>query len=170
MQPLDTLTPPAGASAVGQPVNGSPYEDLIVDSLHRTGNRTITESDLVGFVTQAGLVEPLFLDAGEPQNTPSRLLPGLLTLAVAEGLVFQSRLIHRVGVALLNLEVSMRAPVCVGDTVHVVVQVASIEPTRTGSRAKVATDNWVFNAGGEVVLVYRALRLVRGRDEAQSLR
>ena len=54
----------------------------------RTGRRTITESDLVGFITATGFFEPLFLDA---EFAPARgiyagrLVPGALTFTYAEG-------------------------------------------------------------------------------------
>jgi acyl dehydratase len=162
---LRDLTPPPAAAGLIEPTAGTPWEDAVVGTMFRTSARTVTEHDLMAFVTTCGLFEPLFLNANDPGNDPRRLVPGLLTLSLAEGLVFQSRVLHRVGVALLSLDVSMRAPVRVGDTLDVVVHVTGVDPTSTNHRARVTTENWVYEQGGAVVLVYRVTRLVRGRGE-----
>jgi acyl dehydratase len=154
---------PSELSNFEEPHRGISWRDLAVGWTFRTSARTITEADLVGFVNAAGLAEPLFLDArhGKPDGSPGRVLPAVLTLSYAEGLVLQSRVLHGTGVALLKIEIDVRAPLCVGDTITVAVKIADIAPTSDGLRARVATINSVIDQDNRVVMEYRPLRLQR---------
>jgi acyl dehydratase len=146
-----------------EPNHGVAWKDLEVGHRFRTSFRTITEVDLVQFVTATGFFEPLFLDArhGRPDGSPGRAVPGLLTLSFAEGLVMQTRVLHGTGVAALRYQVSVTGPVVVGDTIAVAIGVEEISATSDGVRARVETLNRVFNQRGEVVVEYRIMRLQR---------
>lgn len=136
------------------------------DTLTTTG-RTVTETDLVSFVTSAGFVEPLFLDARAPSaEAPytGRLVPGALTFVLAEGLVIQTGVIHGTGLAFLGADLRVVAPVYVGDTIEVEVEVTESRASKTPGRGVVTTTNRVRNQHGDEVLVYKPTRLVRGRD------
>lgn len=139
---------------------------MAVGSVLTTSARTVTEADLVTFVTSAGFFEPLFLDArvaeGEPYN--GRLVPGALTFVLAEGLVIQTGVIHGTGLAFLGADLKVLAPVYVGDTIAVSVEVTEARASRTAGRGVVTTTNTVCNQRGEEVLVYKPVRLIRGRD------
>jgi acyl dehydratase len=136
---------------------------MSVAASYRTGARTITEADLVQFVAYGGYTEPLFLDArhGRPDGTPGRAVPAMLTLSYADGLVLQTRLLHRTGLALLEVTMEVKAAVIVGDTIEVQVTIDAIRPTSDDIRAVVSSTNVVTNQDGETVLVYRPTRLQR---------
>lgn len=143
------------------------WQDMVVGDTLTTGSRTITESDLVTFITSACFLEPLFLDArvtaGEgPYN--GRLVPGALTFVFAEGLVMLTGVIHGTGLAFLGTELRVIAPVYVGDTIDVEVEVTEARASRTPGRGVVTTRNRVRNQRGEEVLVYTPTRLILGRD------
>jgi acyl dehydratase len=150
-------------------MQGLPWEDMVVGDVLRTGARTITETDLVSFVTSAGFLEPLFLDAREATAGDGpytgRLVPGALTFVFAEGLVIQTGVIRGTGLAFLGAEMQVVAPVYVGDTIDVEVEVTVARPSRTPGRGVVTTHNRVRNQRGEEVLVYSPTRLIRGRDQ-----
>lgn len=132
-----------------------------------TSARTITETDLVMFVTSAGFFEPLFLDArvvADDSPYTGRLVPGALTFVFAEGLVIQTGVIHGTGLAFLGTDLRVVAPVYVGDTIDVTVEVTMARASRTPGRGVVTTSNLVRNQRGEEVLVYTPTRLIRGRD------
>lgn len=146
---------------------GLRWEDMTVGDMLTTSARTITESDLVTFVTSAGFLEPLFLDArAATDDTPytGRLVPGALTFVFAEGLVIQTGVIHGTGLAFLGTDLRVVAPVYVGDTIDVEVEVTTARASRTAGRGVVTTTNTVRNQRREEVLVYTPTRLVRGRD------
>lgn len=150
-------------------MRGLHWEDMAVGDVLRTGARTVTEADLVAFVTSAGFIEPLFFDvreatAGDGPYT-GRLVPGALTFVFAEGLVIQTGVIHRTGLAFLGTELRVVAPVYVGDTIDVEVEVTEARASRTPGRGVVTTRNRVRNQRGDEVLVYTPTRLVRGRGD-----
>jgi acyl dehydratase len=136
----------------------------------RTASRTITDADVTLFVGLAGVTEPLFLDARvAPENGyQGRLVPGMMTYSFAEGLLIQTGCIHETGVAFLHMELDVKAPVYVGDTIGVVVEVTGQRPTSKGDRGLVTTRNEVVNQRGEVVLVYTPVRLTRSVEAGPS--
>jgi acyl dehydratase len=146
-------------------LRGQTFEEMVPGSRFRTASRTITETDLVNFVTLTGMTEPLFLDeAGSREaDYTGRLVPGALVFAYAEGLVMQSGSIHGTGMAFLRAEVDMKGPGFVGDTITVVVEVAESRAASSGARGVVTTRNTVIKRGGGTVLVYEPVRLIRGR-------
>ena len=132
----------------------------------RTAARTITESDLVSFVTLVGMNEGLFMDerAAKDAGYRGRLVPGAMTFAYSEGLVIQTSCIHGTGLAFLHSELDIKQPVFVGDTITVVVEVVEQRPTSKGNRGVVTTRNSVYNQDGVVVLEYTPVRLTKGKD------
>jgi len=146
-------------------IHGRHWEDMPVGFTFRTGARTITETDLVTFVNLTGTNEPLFYDervAGE-HGYRGRLVPGMLTFCYAEGLVIQSGSIHGTGLAHMHCEIDIAAPVYVGDTISVVVEVIEQRAASKGNRGVVTTRNTVRNQHGESVMVYQPVRLTKGR-------
>ena len=86
-----------------------------------TGRRTITEHDILQFVTLVGLTEPLFLDLEYIKKESifgERIAPGSLTFGMAEGLTVQTGIIHGTGLAFAGLDrMRLFGPVKVGDTI-----------------------------------------------------
>ena len=146
--------------------SGKTWEEMTVGSTFRTASRTVTETDLVNFVSLAGFNEPLFYDANHAAEGgySGRLVPGALTYALAEGLVIQSHMLHGTGLAFMHMELDVRAPVFVGDTITVVVEVTEARPSSRGGRGVVTARNTVYNQRGDPVLVFTPVRLIRGRD------
>ena len=145
---------------------GKTWEEMTVGSKFRTASRTVTETDLVNFVALAGFNEPLFYDANHAGEGgySGRLVPGALTYALAEGLVIQSHALHGTGLAFMHMDLDVRAPVFVGDTITVVVEVTAARPSSRPGRGVVTACNTVYNQRGEEVLVFTPVRLIRGRD------
>jgi acyl dehydratase len=158
------MTDPVDLAGIPAHLHGQTYHEMTPGSVYRTAGRTITEADLVTFVTLAGLVEPLFLDdsGSKAQGYTGRLVPGTLTFAYAEGLVMQTGVIHNTGMAFLGSSLDVKAPVFVGDTITVVVEVLESRPTSKGDRGIVTTRNTVVKGDGSVVLVYEPKRMIRG--------
>ncbi len=158
----------SGLEGVAPLVVGLTWEEMSVGRRFRTGSRTITEADLVGFVTSMGFTESLFLDARHAAENgyAGRLVPAALTYCVTEGLTLQTNVLHGTGVAFLRMELDVKAPVFVGDTITCVVEITESRPTSRPGRGLVTTTNTVFNERGDEVLVYTPMRLVRGRDSS----
>jgi acyl dehydratase len=150
------------------------WDDLTVGEKFRTLNRTITEPDIVNFIGMTGMVETLFTDltfAGHGGVIQGRVVPAACTYTMIEGLLCQATM-QTTGLALLEVEKKVLKPVFAGDTVHAEVEVTAIRPTAKGNRGIVTTTNDVINQHGEIVITYRAVRMMAGRpkdgDEAGS--
>jgi acyl dehydratase len=151
-------------------VQGRTWEDQPVGFAFRTPGRTVTEHDLMTFVTLGGFNEPLFMDASYvEQHTPysGRLIPGALTYTLAEGLVIQTHVIHGTGIAFVHMDLDIKAAVYVGDTLSVVVEVTECRPASKGGRGIVTSRNSVRNQRDEEVLVYTPVRLLRGKSSGE---
>jgi acyl dehydratase len=147
--------------------HGQTFEEMAPGSRFRTASRTITETDLINFITLTGMNEPLFMDAEASGDASyaGRLVPGALVFSYAEGLVMQTGIIHGTGMAFLRADLDVKGPTFVGDTITVVVEVTESRSARSGARGVVTTRNTVVKRSGGAVLVYEPVRLIRGRGE-----
>jgi len=147
-------------------VRGLTYEEMPAGFEFRTARRTVTETDLVTFVTWGGFTEPLFLDAAHAAEGgyTGRLVPGGMVYCIAEGLVLQTNVLHGTGLALMHMELTIARPVYVGDTLYAVVTTLESRPASKGARGVVTSRVGVWNQRDEEVLVYTPVRLIRGRD------
>jgi acyl dehydratase len=145
---------------------GMTWEEMTPGSAFRTAARTITESDLMTFIQWAGFNEPLFVDATHAAagGYTGRLLPGALVYTIAEGLIQQTNALHGTGLAFLSMELAVKAPTYVGDTVHAVVETVSSRSTSRPGRGIVASRVTVRNQRGDEVMIFTPVRMIRGRD------
>lgn len=142
------------------------WEDYDADWTLTTGRRTVTEFDILSFVTLVGMNEALFMDAEYIANdTPfgRRIAPGALVFSYAEGLVIQTGHLHGSAIAFLGAEMKMQGPVYLGDTIEVNVSLAQRRETSKPDRGLVTTRNRVTNQSGDAVLEYLATRMLRRR-------
>jgi acyl dehydratase len=140
------------------------WQDIQVGQQFKTFRRTITETDLVNFINVTGMLEAIFIDTTfEGGAMRGRPVPGALTYTLIEGFILQS-MIQGTGLAMLELEQKIKAPVIVGDTIGATVEVTEIRPTSTKNRAIVTSRIDVFNQREECVMTYTAKRMLAGRD------
>lgn len=145
---------------------GFHFQDLAVGQRFQTYRRTLTETDLVNFISVTGMLEMIFIDAeGAAQGIGGRPVPAALTYTIIEGFLLQT-MIQGTGLAMLELTQKILAPVRVGDTIHATVTVTGIRPTSKGNRAIVDSEILVFNQRDEQVMTYTARRLLAGRPDA----
>ena len=146
---------------------GFTWEQLSAGQKFRTLNRTITEADIVQFIGVTGMVETLFTDMPFVQEHgvfKGRVSPAALVYTIIEGLLCQATM-QTTGLALLEVEKKVLGPVFAGDTIHAEVEVTHIRPTSKGNRGIVTTQNNVMNQKGEMVMTYRAVRMMAGRPQ-----
>lgn len=137
------------------------FEELELGTKWHTAGRTIFEADLAGYINLTWFTEELFTNLHDREGLAirGRPVPGLMVMAFAEGLVLPS--MDRTGLAFLNVEMDVKGPTQVGDTLRVQCEVIEARPTRAGDRGLVRTRNTVTNQQEQVVLVYQPLRLVK---------
>jgi acyl dehydratase len=64
----------------------------------------------------------------------------------------------------MGMQLNVKQPVFVGDTICAMVEVTESRQASSGARGVVTTRVSVFNQHDEEVLVYVPVRLIRGRD------
>jgi len=146
--------------------HGMYWQDMTVGSTYKTYGRTITETDIVNFISCTGFLEVLFTDmeyVREHSAIKGRLAPGALVYALAEGMTMLGT-IQGTGLAFLGMELDIKGPTFAGDTIHVEIEVTEQRAASKGNRGLVRTRNTVKNQKGDPVLVYTPLRLMAGRD------
>ena len=146
---------------------GIHWEDLPVGRRFKTVGRTVTETDVVNFVSVTGMLEVLFTNTEflrEQSAIKGRVAPGALVFTLMEGLLTQATM-QGVGFAFLHMELDIKGPTYVGDTIHVECEVIECRPSKgRPGLGLVRTRNRVIKQDGTEVMVYTPLRLVKGKD------
>jgi acyl dehydratase len=147
---------------------GFHWQDLKVGQRFQTYRRTITEADLVNFISTTGMLEAIFIDSTPLEGGISgRPVPAALTYSMIEGFILQT-MIQGTGLAMLELTQKIHGPVRVGDTIRALVEVTGIRPTSKGGRAIVDSAISVYNQLDEHVMTYTARRMLAGRENKTS--
>ena len=145
---------------------GIHWEDLPVGRKFKTVGRTITEADVVNFVSVTGMLEVLFTNTEflrEQSAIKGRVAPGALVFTLVEGLLTPATM-QAVGLAFLNMELDIKGPTFVGDTIHAECEVIECRPSKgRPGLGLVRTRNRVVKQDGIEVMVYTPLRLVKGK-------
>lgn len=134
------------------------FEDLAV-GLRERHEKTVASSDVVGFAEATGDRNPIHLSEHFAAKTPfgTRIAHGLYTASLISA-VLGTRL-PGPGAVYISQTLNFRAPVRIGDTVAVEVEVVELVPDRRRARLKCTCS-----VKGEVVLDGEALIKVPARD------
>lgn len=147
------------------------FEDHVPGVSVTTMARTVTEADIVSFVTNGGIFEALFIDAHHRDNQvlEGRIAPAMLVLTYAEGLYILTGHTHA-GRAFLALDgLRLVAPTRSGDSIHAVVTVDSARPSSSKpGHGVVELKHDVFNHQGTQLMTYRTTRLIEARPTADG--
>jgi 3-hydroxybutyryl-CoA dehydratase len=127
------------------------FEDLSV-GMTETFSKTVASSDVVGFAQLTGDRNPIHLSEHFAAKTTfgGRVAHGLYTASLISA-VLGTRL-PGPGAIYISQTLNFRAPVRIGDTVEVTVEVAELIPDRQRARL-----TCICKVGGEVVLDGEAL-------------
>jgi acyl dehydratase len=145
----------------------SVFHDLEVGKTVRTQGRTVTESDLTNFAGVSGDFNHLHTDEERMGDSMfgKRIAHGMFVFSAATGLIWQSRSPEERAaiVAFYGIDrVRFRAPVFVGDTIHVELEILDKEERERGPGSGVVTyDLEVRNDSGTVVLSCEMRSLMR---------
>jgi 3-hydroxybutyryl-CoA dehydratase len=123
-----------------------PIDQLRVGDAAET-RKTIGESDVYLFAGVSGDFNPLHVDAEYAKGTPfgARVAHGPLTFALCAGLLGME--LPGLGTVAVSNQVTYEAPVFIGDTIAVRVEVAELDPER--NRATMAVT-WRNQDGAQV--------------------
>jgi acyl dehydratase len=104
------------------------FEDFQAGQSIVTAGRTVSESDIVTFAGLSGDFNQIHTDAEFSRSTPfgQRVAHGLLGLALATGLAMRTGVLEGTVLAFREINAwKFIKPIFIGDTIHVVLNVAS---------------------------------------------
>jgi acyl dehydratase len=144
---------------------GRYFEEFTVGEALVTNRRTITEADIVSFAGLSGDFNPLHTDEVYGQSTPfgGRIAHGMLVVSVGTGLVNQAGWFAGTTLALLEITRKFVGVVKPGDTVHVVMDVASARESSRGDRGIVTLNVRTVNQRDETVIEGQEVVMLRRR-------
>lgn len=130
---------------------GRYFEEFAIGDVVESVGRTMTEADIVSFAGLSGDFNPLHTDAEYAKKTlfGERIAHGVLGLSIASGLAWRTGLMEGTTDAVVGIEWKFRAPILIGDTLTLQIEVVKKRPVRR-------------LGGGFVTLM---LTLVNQRDE-----
>ncbi|MCV7423483.1 MaoC family dehydratase N-terminal domain-containing protein [Mycobacterium yunnanensis] len=102
------------------------WSDLLVGVTFDSPSRTITETDVVMFAGTTADYSPIHVDHefARASQFGGVIAHGLLGLSIAHGLMFGGGLLGRNAIAFLGIkDWNFRAPILLGDTIHVEFEV-----------------------------------------------
>ncbi len=143
------------------------FEEFEQGQVVTSPGRTITEADVMAFAGLSGDYNQLHTDDEFARETPygRRIAHGLLGLAAASGLAARAGFIEGTTQAFVGLTYKFKAPVFIGDTIHLRATVSKLRPMPSMGGGMVVFAMEVLNQRGEVVQEGDWTLLMRGRPE-----
>ena len=139
------------------------FEDFRLGQKFITRSRTVTEADVVNFAGLSWDRNQLHTDKEFAASTRfgKRIAHGLLGVIIHAGLSYQ--LTEDSILALLELSWRFKAPIFIGDTIHVEQVVEALRESSQGDRGVLTFDKKIINQNGKVVQTGRTTLLIAKR-------
>jgi len=177
--PLRRDTRVADGIAVGYPLiyregrvteqsfRGRYFEEFEVGNAFETAERTVGEGDILAFAALSGDNNPLHVDPQYAATTQfgRQIAHGLLGLSIASGLAWQTGVLEGTTEALTAVDWKFRAPIFIGDTVRLRLEVKQKKAVSRLGAGFVVVDVQLLNQDGVVVQKGTWTVLVRLRPE-----
>ena len=146
------------------------FEDYRAGQTYVSQGRTLTEADVVSFAGLSGDFTSLHTDAEYAKRTPfrRRVAHGLLVQAIATGLMTRTGLFEGTILALSDMVTHWRAPVFLGDTIRLRLQVESLDTQPSKRAGQVRFSACVLNQADQVVVEGEWGTLVARRPQASG--
>lgn len=147
---FQSTTAPAPTFPKG--ANALYFDEFKVGQEWVSPRRTITETDIVMFAAMTGDYNPVHTDEDFAKTTAfgTRILHGPAVFAIATGLEFRLGLKEGTAIAFLGMTWDLKAPVKIGDTIHVFQRVNAVRPTKNSGRGIVNFWVEIRNQNGAV--------------------
>jgi acyl dehydratase len=134
---------------------GKYFEDFKEGMEFLTLGRTMTEADIVNFSGFTGDFNPLHTDAQYASESMfgERIAHGMCGLSMATGLLVRLNIFEGTIVAFYGIDqLRFRAPIKIGDTIHVVAKVIEKKESKKEGEGLVAFQVNVVNQDGTPVM------------------
>ena len=140
------------------------FDDFHLGQKFITRARTITESDVINFAGLSWDHNQLHTDKEYAGSTRfgERIAHGLLGVIIHAGLSYQ--LTEDSILGLLELSWKFKAPIFIGDTIHVEQRVEDLRESSQGDKGVLTFDKNIINQKGEVVQTGKTTLLLAKRD------
>ena len=147
-------------------MRGMYYEDFKVGDVIVTARRTVTEADVVAFAGISGDFNPLHTDEEFMKTTPFgvRIAHGLLTVAIATGLINQLGVFEGTNLALLNMNIKYTGAVKFGDTIHMELKTVEKKESSKPDKGVITYDATVLNQNDEKVVEMEWILLMKKKQ------
>lgn len=144
------------------------FDDFRFGQKFVTRARTVTETDVVNFAGLSWDHNQLHTDSEFAESTRfgKRIAHGLLGVIMHAGLSYQ--LTEDSILALLELTWKFKAPIFVGDTIHVEQLVEDLRDSSQSDRGILTFDKKIINQKGEVVQTGKTTILLAKRKTRMS--
>jgi 3-hydroxybutyryl-CoA dehydratase len=151
-------------------MSGMYFEEFAVGLEVVSPGRTVTEADVVMFAALSGDYNQLHTDAEFAKGTVfgERIAHGLLGLSLAGGLAWRTGFIEGTVEAFTALEWKFRAPIKLGDTIHVRAKVIRTKKMPQTGGGIVIFDVLVKNQRDETVQKGQWTLIVKGKGESNG--
>lgn len=145
------------------------YEEVVEGEAFRSPTRTIAECDLYTFAGLTGDLTEFHIstEAAKESVFGQRPAHGMLIISIANGLFNRIGVTDGTGMALTGVNWRFRAPVFIGDTVHLVVCAAEKRDSGKPDRGLVLWQAQLVNQREETVCDGQMGRMVRRRPTAE---
>lgn len=130
------------------------FEDLEVGQRFVSHARTVTEADVVGFAGLSGDFNPIHMDQEFAARGMfgRRVAHGLLGISIATGMIDNLGLFRASMGAMLGIDGwTFKAPLYIGDTIHLEMSIETKRLTKAGDRGVVQRRVQLVNQGDVVV-------------------
>jgi acyl dehydratase len=146
------------------------YEDFELGERFVTPGRTITEADVALFAGLSGDFNPIHTDEEVARRSSfgRRIAHGPLGIALVSGLISRLGLFEETAIAYLGLEWSFRAPIFIGDTLHVEFVAGELRETRDPSRGILVRMVELVNQEGVTVQEGKSTVMLKRRRVAEA--
>ena len=133
---------------------GKTFDDLNIGDEVTTTGRTITETDVVNFAGISGDFHPEHMNKEYAKKGPlgERIAHGLLTTAIATGMVNQTGITEGTTIAVLEMKERFIKAVRFCDTIRSIFKIVDKRETKKPDRGIVTAALTVLNQRDETVL------------------
>jgi len=149
---------------------GRYFEEFAIGQEFTSPTRTITEADVVQFAGLSGDYNQLHTDAEFAKASPygKRIAHGLLGLSIASGLASRTGFIEGTVQAFVGLTWKFKAPIFLGDSVHLRMRVAKTRPLPSMGGGMVVFAVTILNQHDKKVQQGEWTLLMRGRPDPKQ--
>ncbi len=145
---------------------GKYFEEFVLGETVTTGERTISEADVLAFADLTGDHSRLHVDAEYARRGPfgRQIAHGLLGLSIVNGLLVEMGFLEGSLIAFREFSCKFSRPIYLGDTIHAVATITELKPVPRLKGGAVSFTIEVIDQEGRCLQTGRWMVLVRSRD------